>query len=226
MKKRETEGYRIPIEKIRKVLESEEFIKEYYLKRDELLFKAKLSQGQSFSKYTFATAAVALSASLTLIKLFHSPALVVFLGFAWFFFSLAMLSSLLSILASMDAMDQQTKQMIGEKVPFSIGSLVDFFNFLSLILIAIGLLFVLIFSCINLNLINGSKDMKKENKIAKTSSKQIDKPLLKSGHPKKLEKSVKPTSLLIIPAQPGQPGQNQNQNSNSSNSSNQEKSKF
>jgi len=218
MEEREREGYGVPIERIRKVLESEEFIKDYYLKRDELLFKAKLSQGQSFSKYTFATAAVALSASLTLIKLFHSPALVVFLGFAWFFFSLAMLSSLLSILASMDAMDRQAKQMVEGEMSFSIGSLVNFFNFSSLILIAVGLLFALIFSCVNLD---RSEDMKKESGKAKTLVGQMNNLLSKLKNSEGLEivtESVKPVSLLIKPVQSGQnQNQNQSQNSNSTN---------
>ena len=146
----EEKGYGVSLGKIREVLETKEFIKDYYLKRDELLFNAKLSQGQSFSKYTFGTAAVSLSASLTLVKLLNSPAHKYLLICAWVCFALAVFSSLLSILASMNAMEQQMKQMIGKKITCSIGnvigSCVNYVNIISLFLIVMGLLLVITFS--------------------------------------------------------------------------------
>jgi uncharacterized membrane protein YqhA len=213
------EGYEVSEEKIKEVLESEEFIKDYYLKRDELLFNAKLSQGQNFSKYTFATSAVALSASLTLIKLFHSPTLTVFLGVAWFLFSLAIISSLLSILASMDAMDRQAEQLIGREPPPSIGRYVEIFNFLSLILIAIGLLFVLSFSYANFIRSGGMEKKSKKAEMLVKKSDNLSYRLKDTEDAKIVTESVKPLSLLIKPAQPSQ-SQNQDQ-SQSSNSTNQ-----
>lgn len=207
--------YRVSSEKIEKVLTSEEFIKEYFLKRDELLFQAKLSQGQSFSKYTFATAAVALSASLTLVKLFDSLTSFIFLGFAWFFFSLAIIFSLLSILASMDAMEQQIKILKGENKTISIGDSIDFLNCFTLLFISIGLIFTLVFSWINLD---RSASMKRKETEAKRLEELLES--LYSKRPEKLEKiheNTNPLSLLIEPDKSAD--SKDSQNSNSSNSS-------
>jgi len=146
-----------------------------YLEERKFLNEAERDTAKQFDKAILTLAAGALGLSITFIYQIAphpNPNSIFFLIIAWSLFSISILSTLISFLTSQEAcrqtrdlLDQEQKEEKKDQKEFSARKWTNVLNYFSIGMFILGVIFLIVFSSINLFHFKEVKSMSDEKKI-------------------------------------------------------------